>query len=60
MIHFCILYIYTGSLERVQCIQIKEGSKGNSYQSVFDKYLDGNVTEVEVLDPYIRVKHQVK
>ena len=48
-----------GALDRVHCVQIKEGATGHSYQSLFKDVLDGNVTEVTVLDPYIRAKHQV-
>ena len=51
--------IATGSFNRVHCVQIKEGDTGHSYSSLFKDYLDGNITKVEVLDPYIRSKHQV-
>ena len=60
--YLCIyLYIrmYVGALDRVQYVQIKEGSTGHSYHSLLKEYLDGNVTEVIILDPYIRAKHQV-
>lgn len=40
-------------------INIKEGSTGYSYQRVFDKYLEGNVKDVVVEDPYIRNVHQI-
>ena len=63
---YCNVYsdcMYTtldaGALDRVHCVQIKEGSTGHSYPSLFKDVLDGNVTEVTVLDPYIRAKHQV-
>ena len=39
--------------------QIDADSVGNSYSQVFGKYLDERVTDVEVLDPYIRSSHQV-
>lgn len=39
--------------------QIDADSVGNSYSQVFGKYLDERVTNVEVLDPYIRSSHQV-
>ena len=40
-------------------INIKDGAVGYSYRRVFDKYLEGNVTEVVVEDPYIRNLHQI-
>ena len=45
--------------ERVQTLTIKEGERGYSYAVVFEKCLDGNVTWVEVEDPYIRARHQL-
>ena len=48
-----------GALDRVHYVEIKEGSTGHSYHSLLKDFLDGNVTEVAVLDPYIRAKHQV-
>ena len=53
------LYVCIGALDRVQYVQIKEGSTGHSYHSLLKEYLDGNVTEVTVEDPYIKAKHQV-
>ena len=40
-------------------IQIKEDSRGHSYTSIFSRFLDNSVTEVEIDDPYIRSPHQV-
>ena len=40
-------------------IYIKDGAVGYSYRRVFVKYLEGNVTEVVVEDPYIRNLHQI-
>ncbi|PFX30256.1 MIT domain-containing protein 1-like [Stylophora pistillata] len=40
-------------------INIKEESTGYSYRRVFEKYLEGNVQEVVVEDPYIRNIHQI-
>lgn len=40
-------------------VNITEGSIGYSYRRVFDKYLEGNVKEVVVEDPYIRNVHQI-
>ena len=54
---YCIMN--AGALDRVHYIQIKDGATGHSYHSLFKDVLDGNVTEVTVLDPYIRAKHQV-
>ena len=56
-----VLCLYVGTLQLgcVQYAQIKEGSTGHSYHSLLKEYLDGNVTEVTVEDPYIKAKHQV-
>ncbi len=43
----------------MQSIHIKDGERGHSYASVFQRCLDGNVEWVEVDDPYIRARHQV-
>ncbi len=44
----------------VQEIPISDGQSGCSYQSLFGRLLDdGEVTRVEVEDPYIRAHHQV-
>lgn len=40
-------------------IHIKDAAIGYSYRRVFGKYLEGNVTEVVVEDPYIRNVHQI-
>lgn len=40
-------------------IHIKDAAIGYSYRRVFEKYLEGNVTEVVVEDPYIRNVHQI-
>jgi len=41
-------------------ITVEEGSIGNSYQSLFGKFLDEDVSEVQVEDPYIRAHHQIQ
>lgn len=48
-----------GPMERVHYVHIKAGDVGHSYQTLFQKCLDGNVEWVEVQDPYIRARHQV-
>lgn len=40
-------------------VSIKEGSIGYSYRRVFEKYLEEDVKEVVVEDPYIRNVHQI-
>ncbi|CAF0750564.1 unnamed protein product [Adineta steineri] len=40
-------------------IQIKDGAIGNSYEKIFSRFLDENVTEIIVQDPYIRAYHQI-
>jgi hypothetical protein len=40
-------------------IQVSEGACGFSYQSVLSRFLDEDVTCVEIDDPYIRSPHQV-
>jgi len=40
-------------------VNIKDGSIGYSYRRVFERYLEGNVKEVVVEDPYIRNVHQI-
>ena len=47
------------STERVQCIQVKEGSTGHSYSTVFSNCMDGNVESITINDPYIRARHQL-
>ena len=41
-------------------LHITENSTGHSYNSVLGRFLDGQVTVVEVEDPYIRAAHQVR
>uniref|UniRef100_A0A1B6L1Y3 MIT domain-containing protein n=1 Tax=Graphocephala atropunctata TaxID=36148 RepID=A0A1B6L1Y3_9HEMI len=41
-------------------IVIEHNSTGHSYQSVFGRFLDSDVTQVVVEDPYIRHFHQIK
>jgi hypothetical protein len=40
-------------------IQIKDGSIGNSYEKIFNRFFDENLTQITVQDPYIRAFHQV-
>ncbi|CAF3390063.1 unnamed protein product [Rotaria sp. Silwood1] len=40
-------------------IQIKDGSLGNSYEKIFNRFLDDTVTQITVQDPYIRAFHQI-
>uniref|UniRef100_A0A1L8DPW6 Putative phospholipase d-like domain at c-terminus of mit n=1 Tax=Nyssomyia neivai TaxID=330878 RepID=A0A1L8DPW6_9DIPT len=40
-------------------ICIVENSRGHSYRSLFGKYLDGNVSEIEVEEPYLREHFQL-
>ena len=42
-----------------QQIIIEENSTGHSYATLFGKYLNEDVTEIEIEDPYIRIFHQV-
>ena len=53
------MHTLTVTPERVQSLSIKEGDTGYSYGVVFEQCLDGNVTWVEVEDPYIRARHQL-
>jgi len=46
------------SLQHQQII-IEDNSSGHSYKTVFGKYLNEDVTEIEIEDPYIRIFHQV-
>lgn len=48
----------TGSYR--ESIKIENGSIGNSYASVFGRFLDGSVTYIDIEDPYIRAFHQVR
>lgn len=50
---------HIGPAERVHLLHIKDGESDHSYSSVFSQCLDGNVEWVEVLDPYLRTKHQI-
>ncbi|EZA50921.1 hypothetical protein DMN91_012811 [Ooceraea biroi] len=38
--------------------RIENGSTGHGYASVFGRFLDGNVTYIDIEDPYIRAFHQ--
>ena len=40
-------------------IEIEENATGYSYKTVIGRFLDGDVTKVEIDDPYIRSVHQV-
>ena len=40
-------------------IKIEANSSGNSYNSLFGRFLDEQVTKVTLEDPYIRAHHQV-
>jgi hypothetical protein len=40
-------------------IQVSEDAIGFSYKSVFARFLDDTVQNVEIDDPYIRSAHQV-
>lgn len=40
-------------------IIIENDSSGHSYATVFGRFLDSTVKEIEIDDPYIRVFHQV-
>ncbi|CAF4058068.1 unnamed protein product [Rotaria sp. Silwood2] len=40
-------------------IQIKDGSLGNSYEKIFNPFLDETVTQITIQDPYIRAFHQI-
>ncbi|XP_053995230.1 MIT domain-containing protein 1-like [Hylaeus anthracinus] len=41
-----------------EIIKIENGSTGNSYASVFGRFLDATVTYIQIEDPYIRAFHQ--
>lgn len=43
----------------IEKIFIMEGQTGKSYDSVFGKYLDDNVTEVLMDEPYLREHYQL-
>jgi hypothetical protein len=40
-------------------IVIENNSTGHSYEKLFGRFLDEEVTSVEVEDPYVRSFHQV-
>ena len=40
-------------------IDIEDNSSGYSYETVFGRFLDSQLTTVDVMDPYIRSFHQV-
>lgn len=44
----------------VDKICIMEGDSGYGYDRIFAKYLDSNVTEITLEEPYIREHYQVK
>ncbi|KAL0109918.1 hypothetical protein PUN28_013514 [Cardiocondyla obscurior] len=41
-----------------ELIKIESGSTGYGYTSVFGRFLDDNITYVDIEDPYIRTSHQ--
>lgn len=43
----------------VDKIFIMEGDRGYSYDTVFGKYLDNDVTEISLEEPYVREHYQV-
>lgn len=43
----------------VDKIFIMEGDRGYSYETVFGKYLDNDVTEISLEEPYVREHYQV-
>ncbi len=49
----------TEPVESVHSLHIAAGSTGHSYETVFERCLDGNVHFVHVQDPYIRARHQI-
>jgi hypothetical protein len=55
---FCLLFLILVKTYHEQ-IQIKDGSIGNSYEKIFSRFLNENVTQVTIQDPYIRAFHQV-
>ena len=46
--------------EKVHCIQIRAGDRGYGYETLIRDCLDDNVEWVELDDPYIRARHQVR
>nr|ALS04243.1 MIT domain-containing protein 1 [Acartia pacifica] len=40
-------------------IKIQAGSAGHGYETLFGRFLDDDVTSIEVDDPYIRAHHQI-
>ena len=40
-------------------IQIENNSKGHSYEKLLGRFVDDQLTEVTVEDPYVRTTHQV-
>lgn len=40
-------------------IKIEAGSTGNSYETIFGRFLEDSVTVIEVEDPYVRSHHQI-
>ena len=56
---FCICYCHFLAGKYHEQIRIAEGSVGHSYGALFGRFIDENLTSVEVEDPYIRSVHQV-
>lgn len=40
-------------------MKIENGSTGHDYNSLFGRFLDVTVTQIQIEDPYIRSAHQV-
>ena len=40
-------------------VQIENDSTGHSYEQIFQRFLDEDLTQVIIEDPYIRSIHQV-
>lgn len=41
-------------------IKVEEHATGFSYQNIFGRFLDGDVTCITVEDPYVRQHHQAR
>lgn len=55
--------LYKSKISKGQIVDkrhIIENSTGNSYDSVFGKYLKDDVTEISLDEPYIREHYQVR
>ena len=56
---FIIINIKAGKYH--EQIQIQEDSIGHSYEKMFSRFFIGETIDVvEINDPYIRLRHQVK